>query len=46
MRDCLQENIIPVLFRLLYMNALGIQQYTLDSLLFLRIVQEKIHFFI
>ena len=29
------------LFRLLYMNALGIQQYAFNSLLFLRIVQDK-----
>ena len=29
------------LFRILYMNALGIQQYTFNSLLFLRIVQDK-----
>ena len=31
----------PALFILLYMNALGIQQYTFDSLLFLRVVQDK-----
>ena len=31
----------PALFRLLYRNALGIQQYAFDSLLFLRIVQDK-----
>ena len=31
----------PALFRILYMNALGIQQYTFNSLLFLRIVQDK-----
>ena len=31
----------PVLFRLLYMNALGIQQYAFHSLLFLSIVQDK-----
>ena len=31
----------PVLFRILYMNALGIQQYTFNSLLFLRIIQDK-----
>ena len=31
----------PTLFRILYMNALGIQQYAFNSLLFLRIVQEK-----
>ena len=36
----------PVLFRLLYMNALGIQQYAFNSLLFLRVVQDKIYFFI
>ena len=29
------------LFRILYMNALGIQQYAFNSLLFLRIVQDK-----
>ena len=35
----------PTLFRILYMNALGIQQYAFNSLLFLRIVQDKyIHF--
>ena len=31
----------PALFKLLYTNALGIQQYTFDSLLFLRVVQGK-----
>ena len=31
----------PALFRMLYMNALGIQQYTFHSLFFLRIVQDK-----
>ena len=31
----------PALFRILYMNALGIQQYTFNSLLFLRTVQDK-----
>ena len=31
----------PALFRLLYTNALGMQQYAFDSLLFLRIVQDK-----
>ena len=31
----------PALFRLLYMNALGVQQYALDLLLFLTIVQDK-----
>ena len=31
----------PVLFRILYMNALGMQQYAFNSLLFLRIVQDK-----
>ena len=31
----------PTLFRILYTNALGIQQYIFNSLLFLRIVQDK-----
>ena len=31
----------PALFKLLYMNALGIQQYAFDSFLFLRVVQDK-----
>ena len=31
----------PALFRLLYTNALGIQQYAFNSLLFLRIVQDE-----
>ena len=31
----------PSLFRILYMNALGVQQYAFNSLLFLRIVQDK-----
>ena len=31
----------PALFRLLYTNALGIQQYAFNSLLFLRAVQDK-----
>ena len=30
----------PTLFRLLHMNALGIQQYAFDSILFLRVVQD------
>ena len=29
------------LFRLLYMDALGIQQYAINSLLFLRVIQDK-----
>ena len=32
---------IPALFRLQYTNALGMQQYAFDSLLFLRVVQDK-----
>ena len=31
----------PAIFRLLYMNALGVQQYAFNSLLFLRVVQDK-----
>ena len=31
----------PSLFRMLFMDALGIQQYTINSLLFLRIIQDK-----
>ena len=31
----------PTLFRMLYMDALGIQQYATNSLLFLRIIQDK-----
>ena len=31
----------PTMFRLLYMNALGMQQYAFNSLPFLRIVQDK-----
>ena len=31
----------PSLFRMLYMDALGIQQYVTNSLLFLRIIQDK-----
>ena len=31
----------PVPFRLLYTNALGVQQYAFNSLLILRIVQDK-----
>ena len=31
----------PTLFRILYMNILDIQQYAFNSLLFLRIVQDK-----
>ena len=31
----------PTLFRIVYMNALGVQQYAFNSLLFLRIVQDK-----
>ena len=31
----------PAIFRLLYTNALGAQQYAFNSLLFLRVVQDK-----
>ena len=31
----------PTLFRLLYTDALGIQQYAFNSLLFLRVIQDK-----
>ena len=31
----------PACFRLLYTDALGIQQYTINSLLILRIIQDK-----
>ena len=31
----------PSLFRMLYMDALGIQQYVINSLLFIRIIQDK-----
>ena len=31
----------PTLFRLLYMDALGIQQYAINSLLFLRVIQDR-----
>ena len=31
----------PAIFRLLYIDALGIQQYAFNSLLFLRVVQDK-----
>ena len=31
----------PSLFRMLYADALGIQQYAINSLLFLRIIQDK-----
>ena len=30
----------PAIFRLLYMDALGVQQYAFNSLLFLRVVQD------
>ena len=33
----------PTLFRLLYTDALGIQQYVVNSLLFLRVIQDKNH---
>ena len=36
----------PAIFRLLYTNALGIQQYAFNSLLFLRVVQDKFISFI
>ena len=31
----------PAIFRLLYMDALGVQQYAFNSFLFLRVVQDK-----
>ena len=31
----------PTIFRLLHMDALGIQQYAFNSLLFLRVIQDK-----
>ena len=41
MKNCLQGNTTPALFRILYTNALGVQQYAFNSLLFPRIVQDK-----
>ena len=41
MRSYLQGNKNATIFRLLYMDALGIRQYAFDSLLFLRVVQDK-----
>ena len=32
---------IPTIFRLLYTDALGIQQYAFNSLLFLRVIEDK-----
>ena len=37
----LQENMTIPLFRILYTDALGIQQYATNSLLYLRIIQDK-----
>ena len=31
----------PAFFRMLYMDALGIQQYAINSLIFLRVIQDK-----
>ena len=41
MRSYLQVEHNPTIFRLLYMDALGIQQYAFNSLLFLRVVLDK-----
>ena len=41
MRNYLQGNTTPHHFRMLYLDALGIQQYATNSLLFLRIIQDK-----
>ena len=36
----------PAIFRLLYMNALGMQQYAFNSLFFLRVAQKNIFLYI
>ena len=41
MKSSLQENITTHLFRMLFTYALGIQQYATNSLLYLRIIQDK-----
>ena len=41
MKNYLQGNNNLTLFRLLYMDALGIQQHAVNSLLFLRVIQGK-----
>ena len=35
------EEYNPALFRMLYTDTLGIQQYAINSLLFLRVIQDK-----
>ena len=41
MKNCLQGNTTPILFRMLYTDALSIQQNATNSLPFLRIIQDK-----
>ena len=41
MKSCLWENIIIHYSELIYTDALGIQQYATNSLLYLRIIQDK-----
>ena len=41
MKNCLYGEHNPTIFRLLYMDDLGIQQYAFNSLLFLRVIQDK-----
>ena len=41
MKNCFQENMTIPFFRILYTDALGMQQYATNSLLFLRIIQDK-----
>ena len=41
MRDCLQVNTIHATFRILYAHSLGLQHYSKNSLLYLRIIKDK-----
>ena len=41
MKDCLQDNINPSIFRTLYAHSLGLHHYSINSLLYLRTIQEK-----
>ena len=41
MRNCLPEEHNHSIFRILYTHSLGLQQYSTNSLLYLRIIQDK-----
>ena len=41
MKDCLQVNHSPSIFNTLYVHSLGLHHYSMNSLLYLRMIQDK-----